>query len=74
MKFLVLQHINIEHPGIFLKFMEEKGYPYDFQSFLSINAWNNLYKQGKALQKITGVVSGYLRRITRLFSVSQYDL
>ncbi len=53
--------------------MEEKGYTYDFQSFLSINAWNNLYKQGKALQKITGVVSGYLRRITRLFSVSQYD-
>jgi len=23
MKFLVLQHINIEHPGIFLKFMKE---------------------------------------------------
>ncbi len=25
MKFLVLQHINIEHPGIFLKFMKEDG-------------------------------------------------
>ena len=23
MKFLVLQHINLEHPGIFLKFMTE---------------------------------------------------
>ena len=25
MKFLVLQHINIEHPGIFLKFMKEEN-------------------------------------------------
>lgn len=64
------QRFRFEH---FLKFMEEKGHTYDFQSFLSINAWNNLYKQGKTLQKITGVISGYLRRITRLFSVSRYD-
>lgn len=53
--------------------MEEKGFEYDFQSFLSINAWNNLYKQGKTLQKISGVISGYLRRLIRLFLVYQYD-
>ena len=64
------QRFRFEH---FLKFMEEKGYTYDFQSFLSINAWNNLYKQGKALQKVAGVISGFLRRITRLLSVSKYD-
>jgi GMP synthase-like glutamine amidotransferase len=29
MKFLVLQHINIEHPGIFLKFMKEDGIQID---------------------------------------------
>ena len=29
MKFLVLQHINIEHPGIFLKFMEEDNIQID---------------------------------------------
>ena len=29
MKFLVLQHINIEHPGIFLKFMEEDNIQLD---------------------------------------------
>ena len=29
MKFLVLQHINIEHPGIFLKFMEEDNIKID---------------------------------------------
>ena len=29
MKFLVLQHINIEHPGIFLKFMKEDNVQLD---------------------------------------------
>ena len=29
MKFLVLQHINIEHPGIFLKLMEEDNIQLD---------------------------------------------
>ena len=29
MKFLVLQHINIEHPGIFLKFMKEDNIDID---------------------------------------------
>ena len=29
MKFLVLQHINIEHPGIFLKFMKEDNVQID---------------------------------------------
>jgi GMP synthase-like glutamine amidotransferase len=29
MKFLVLQHINIEHPGIFLKFMKEDNIEID---------------------------------------------
>ena len=29
MKFLVLQHINIEHPGIFLKFMKEDNIQID---------------------------------------------
>jgi len=29
MKFLVLQHINIEHPGIFLKFMKEDNISID---------------------------------------------
>ena len=29
MKFLVLQHINIEHPGIFLKFMKEDNIQLD---------------------------------------------
>ena len=29
MKFLVLQHINIEHPGIFLKFKKEDNIQLD---------------------------------------------
>jgi GMP synthase-like glutamine amidotransferase len=29
MRFLVLQHINIEHPGIFLKFMKDDGIQID---------------------------------------------
>ena len=29
MKFLILQHINIEHPGIFLKFMREDNIKMD---------------------------------------------
>ena len=29
MKFLVLQHINIEHPGIFLKFIKEDNIQID---------------------------------------------
>ena len=29
MKFLVLQHINIEHPGIFLKFIREDNIQID---------------------------------------------
>ena len=29
MRFLILQHINIEHPGIFLKFMKEDNIQID---------------------------------------------
>jgi len=37
MKFLVLQHINIEHPGIFLKFMKEDSVQIDTVEIEKLN-------------------------------------
>ncbi len=58
---------------LFLKSIEEKGWKYDFQSFLSMRGWHSLYKQGHVLEKIISIAGGFLRRFKLLFRLSRYD-
>ncbi|RPD46890.1 glycosyltransferase [Hymenobacter sediminis] len=49
------------------------GYQYRVASFISDATWSILYKSGHQLQKVTGILGGFLRRTALLFSVPQYD-
>lgn len=49
------------------------GHQYRVASFISDATWAILYKPGHQLQKIAGILGGFLRRIALLFSVPQYD-
>lgn len=64
------QRFRFEH---FLKFIEEKGIAYDFQSFLSTKAWNTLYQDGNRTSKFIGVFNGFRRRLNLFFVLNSYD-
>ncbi len=53
--------------------MEENGFQWDFQPFLSTNTWNILYQSGNGPQKIMGIISGFCRRFLLLFRLRPYD-
>ncbi|MEO9473973.1 MAG: glycosyltransferase [Cyclobacteriaceae bacterium] len=63
------QRFRFEH---FLKFMEEKGITYDFQTFVSEVGWEYLYVEGNTFNKIGATLSGFLRRFSILFKLSAY--
>lgn len=58
---------------LFLKSIEEKGWKYDFQSFLSMRGWHSLYKQGHVLEKIISILAGNARRLLVLSRLSTYE-
>jgi glycosyltransferase involved in cell wall biosynthesis len=57
----------------YLEILSKKGITYTLAPFLDTHTWHILYKKGYALQKIAGILKGFLRRIQLLFSVSKYD-
>lgn len=57
----------------YLSFLEKNGHSYRLQSFIDEKTWQILYKPGHALQKVSGIVRGFLRRIAMLASVHTYD-
>ena len=60
MKFLVLQHINIEHPGIFLKFMKEDNIQIDTVELDENEKIPNLDPYDAMI--VMGGANGYLAR------------
>ena len=42
-------------------------------SFFSIKTWKILHVQGYTLQKLVGILFGFLKRLLMLFSISKYD-
>lgn len=52
----------------------KNNYTYTVFSFLDKETWHVLYKKGFLIQKIIGVLSGFIRRTISLFSLHKYDI
>jgi glycosyltransferase involved in cell wall biosynthesis len=57
----------------YLDLLKSNGYNFDLKSFFSDNAWSILYKEGRYLQKIIGIVSGFFLRGITLFTLHRYE-
>jgi glycosyltransferase involved in cell wall biosynthesis len=53
--------------------LEEKGFTIDKQAFINDKTWSILYKPGHTVAKIAGTLSGYFRRLGKMFSLGKYD-
>lgn len=59
---------------LFEPYLQDAEYTYTIAPFMDARTWHVLYKQGSALQKVWGIVKGYLKRIkTVLIDVHSYD-
>lgn len=59
---------------LFEPYLQEAGIEYKIAPFISARTWDILYKKGSAIQKATGIIKGYIKRLkTVLFDVHQYD-
>ncbi|HEY9176178.1 MAG TPA: glycosyltransferase [Flavipsychrobacter sp.] len=59
---------------LFEPYLQEAGIEYSIAPFISARIWDILYKKGSAIQKATGILKGYIKRLkTVLFDVHQYD-
>ncbi|GAB2531059.1 glycosyltransferase family 4 protein [Rufibacter soli] len=57
----------------YLGLLEEAGGEYEFAPFLDEATWKILYKPGHVVQKVVGILKGFLKRILLLFSVAKFD-
>ncbi len=57
----------------YLHLIQEKGFIFDYQSFIGEKTWKILYKKGYFFQKMIGILAGFLRRIKILFFLNKYD-
>jgi glycosyltransferase involved in cell wall biosynthesis len=53
--------------------LAEEGVDYTVEPFLDRGTWAILYKPGHTLQKATGILRGFARRVGLLFRVLSYD-
>ena len=53
------QRFRVEN---FLPLLDAAGMPYRLYPFMDDKTWNVLYKQGSPLQKVTGILKGFLKR------------
>lgn len=59
---------------LYERYMKEAGINYKIAPFMDAATWKILYKGGSALQKVMGILKGYLKRIkTVLLDVPRYD-
>lgn len=59
---------------LFEPYLQEEGIGYTIAPFIDAHTWNILYKKGSAIQKVWGIVKGYLKRLkTVLMDVHSYD-
>jgi glycosyltransferase involved in cell wall biosynthesis len=56
-----------------LPLLQEQGVIYKLVPFWSQSAWNILYNPGYVLQKLIGLLSGFLRRVLLLWQLPEYD-
>lgn len=52
----------------------KEGHTYETSSFLTVDAWNILYKQGYTLEKIFALFRGYSQRIIDLLRMGHFDI
>lgn len=57
----------------YLGVLTAAGHTYQLASFLSLATWGILYKPGHNLAKITGIITGFRRRLALLLQVPKYD-
>ncbi|ANE52466.1 glycosyltransferase family 4 protein [Flavisolibacter tropicus] len=59
---------------LFLPILKQQGVNYRLRPFMDEATWEVLYKSGSPLQKVWGVVKGFIKRIKDVvFIVPQYD-
>lgn len=57
----------------YLNILSNNGITYSLAPFLDSQTWQILYKDGHTIQKLWGILKGFLKRIRLLFSVNKYD-
>jgi len=57
----------------YLDYMVKNGFNIKLQSFLSHSDWNNLYQEGKTINKFFGLIKGFLRRAYILTTIGNYS-
>ncbi|QHL89053.1 glycosyltransferase [Nibribacter ruber] len=57
----------------YLGLLEEAGGEYEFAPFLDVHTWQILYNPGHVIQKVVGILKGFLKRISLLFSLAKFD-
>lgn len=54
--------------------LKENGFDFEVSSFLSVEAWDVLYKKGFLFKKIAAIAKGYFTRLGDLFRMNRYDI
>lgn len=57
----------------YLHFLENKGFEYEFHSFLSTKTWKLLYQKGLFFQKAMGIIGSFIHRFFLLFNLKNVD-
>ena len=57
----------------YFEVLKRNGHYYETSSFLTLDAWNILYKQGYTFEKTMALFRGYLQRIIDLFRINNFD-
>ncbi len=57
----------------YFELLAANGLPFDVAPFIDDKTWQILYKPGYAKEKVIGILTGFWRRVTLLFSLGKYD-
>ncbi|SNR70164.1 glycosyltransferase family 4 protein [Hymenobacter mucosus] len=57
----------------YLDLLKQEGHEWDLEPFINEKTWDILYRPGHTVDKVAGIVGGFLRRVLLLFRVRQYD-
>lgn len=57
----------------YLDLLEKEGFQIEYHPFLSVKAWETLYKPGKQLSKIRGMIAAFFRRFILLVKLRRAD-
>ncbi len=58
----------------YLDLLKKNGFEIKIHPFFNQKQWNNLYKKGKAFQKIWAVFTGFFKRFFLLFKIRKTDI